>query len=92
MKKTLIILILLAPLVYAGQYKVSTTKEDDVRIEEAFGSILNLGHPAAQSDIEAAMYKWLEGQTHDYERRKNMATFTPPPLGSTPTPTPAAKK
>lgn len=75
---------MLAPLVYAGQYKVSTTKEDDVRIEEAFGSILNLGHPAAQSDIEAAMYKWLEGQTHDYERRKNMATFTPPPLGSTP--------
>jgi hypothetical protein len=74
--------MLVAPLAYAGQYKVSTSTADDPRIQEAFGSILQLGRPAKEGEIEKAMFDWLENQTHNYERGKNMATFSPPPLAS----------
>jgi len=76
---------------------------DSSRVEEAFGYILNLKdasgnrRPATTAEIETAIFDWVEGQTNDYERRKNMAEFTPPPFGSaknyhaSPTPTPAIK-
>jgi hypothetical protein len=59
------------------KYTVNVDSADDARIEEAFSNILNLGRPATPTDIEKAMFNWLEGQTHDYERRKNMSSFTP---------------
>jgi hypothetical protein len=76
---------------------------DMPRIKEAFGSILGLkdenGQPrsATVAEVEQAMYNWIVSSTGDYERRKNMAAFTPaPPSGGgakdrvavTPTPTP----
>jgi hypothetical protein len=60
--------------------------DDEPRIAEAYGSILNLkdlsGDPrsATPTEIETAIFNWLEGSTHDYERRENMSSFTPPPL------------
>ena len=60
------------------KYTVNIDTNDDPRMQEAFGDILSLGHPATPTDIEKAMFNWLEGQTHDYERRKNMTSFTPP--------------
>jgi len=72
---------------------------DVARVEEAFGDILKLRdeagnlRPATTSEIESAIFAWVEGQTHEYERRKNMAEFTPPPFGAAaryalPSPTP----
>ncbi len=53
---------------------------DEARITEAYGSILNLAQPATAEELQQAHIVWMNGQTHDYERRKNMQTFTPPPL------------
>jgi hypothetical protein len=79
--------------------------EDIPRMEEAFGSILGLRdasgqpRPANQAEIETATAQWVGQSIHDYERRKNMASFTPPPFtgtsklnGPTPVPTPTPKK
>jgi hypothetical protein len=61
---------------------------DATRVEEAYGSILGLknpdgtARPATTEEINAAVFDWLEGSTHDYERRKNMASYTPPPFGN----------
>lgn len=58
--------------------------DDAVRIEEAYGAILNLNDDTGQRrsatphEIEGAIFNWLEAQTHDYERRKDAAAFTPP--------------
>ena len=56
---------------------------EDPRIEEAFGSVLGKppGEPATQREIEEACYNWVEQTTHDYERRKDMSEFVPPPFG-----------
>lgn len=59
---------------------IDITPEDEPRVTEAFGSILNLQQPAAAADLQAACSQWMGNQTQDYERRKNMQTFTPPPL------------
>jgi hypothetical protein len=53
---------------------------DEPRMTEAFGSILGLGRPATAAEVTGAISVWLAGQTSDYEKRKNMAQFSPPPL------------
>jgi hypothetical protein len=59
---------------------------DIPRLEEAFGSILGLRdasgqpRPATQAEINTATAQWLGQSIHDYERRKDMAQFTPPPF------------
>jgi hypothetical protein len=67
----------------AGTYCVDVGN-DSTRVEEAFGSILNLGRPATTAEVESALFDWVEGQTHDYERRQNMASFTPAPFANNP--------
>jgi hypothetical protein len=68
------------------KYCVNIDDAEIPRIEEAYGSILNLkdelgnSRPATSTEIETAIFNWLEGSTHDYERRKNMNTFIPPPI------------
>ena len=84
------------------QVCVTIVPADQGRVTEAFGSILGLGRPATMQEISDATAQWLGSQTHDYERRKNMTTFTPPPFSegsgkmNAPTtaaaPTPKAKK
>lgn len=59
---------------------IEITTEDEPRVTEAFGSILNLPQPASAEDLQGACSQWMGDQTFDYERRKNMATFVPPPL------------
>jgi hypothetical protein len=60
--------------------------EEELRVTEAFGSILNLkdengnARPANQTDLQGACSSWMGNQTHDYERRKNQQQFVPPPL------------
>jgi hypothetical protein len=84
-------------------YCVDVGSAEQPRVEEAFGSILGLRNPdgtprpATGVEIEAAIFNWVEGSTHDYERRKNMSAFTPPPFGSAKnykltSPTPSPKK
>jgi hypothetical protein len=89
--KTITIILLLA-FALTGFAKAATLTIDiptaDVpRIQEAFGSIYNLGRPATQTDIENAVRAWLRDSTQDYERRKNMVQFSPPPVTFTPAPT-----
>ena len=62
---------------------------DVPRVTEAFGSILGLGRNATQVEVEKATKQWIIGSTQDYERRKNIVQFTPPPLEMQPTPTAA---
>jgi hypothetical protein len=92
MKIKLIILTLVLAActlrVNAVTYAVNIDLADQPRLEEAFGSILGLKdaqgnpRPATTSEIEAALAQWMGGQTSDYEKRKNMAQFTPPPFES----------
>jgi hypothetical protein len=67
-------------LAIAGTLTITTEPADDPRIAEAFGSILNLGRPATAVEVQGAVEVWIKGQTQDYEKRKNMAAFSPPPL------------
>lgn len=65
---------------------VTIVTADEPRIFEAFGSILNLRNaggqprPATAAEVEGAVEAWIKGQTTDYEKRKDMAAFSPPPL------------
>lgn len=60
--------------------------EDEPRVVEAFTSILQPKDEAGQPrtaeavDITGALVTWMNGQTSDYEKRKNMETFSPPPM------------
>jgi hypothetical protein len=65
-----------------------TSTNDVPRVSEAFGSIGNLGHPANMNEVSAITRQWIIQSTQDYERRKNMALFTPTPMEMQPTPTP----
>jgi hypothetical protein len=84
----LITLLGIAALLAAPPYIIQVTVPDaDVpRVEEAFGSILGLrdasGNPrsATSAEIDTATSQWVGQSTHDYERRKNQASFTPPPF------------
>ena len=111
--KALIILIIGTMTLFAaapaGTYCVDVGN-DVTRVEKAFGDILGLKdvsgnpRPATTAEIEAAIFNWVEGQTHDYERRANMTSFTPPPfintakyapkaaIAATPKPTATPKK
>lgn len=62
-----------------GTYCVDVAS-DYQRIQEAYGHILNLPGPATPAQMEAAIFNWLEQSTGDYERRKDMSAFTPPPF------------
>jgi len=91
--KTILIIILTAAAVFAGSYGWNTDPADDPRILAAFGSILNKGVdasgspiPATQREVSAAAMNWVNSQTQDYERRKNMTAYTPPPFVTSPTP------
>jgi hypothetical protein len=87
-----------------GRYCVDVGNDVN-RVETAYGSILGLHdaqgnpRPATTAEIETAIFDWVEGSTHDYERRQNMSSFNPPTFGaskkyhaSTPTPTPKKGK
>jgi hypothetical protein len=110
MKTTTItsILFVFATFALADTLTVTISPNDQQRTAAAFGEILNLtnagGQPraATNAEIEAAMGTWLQGQTQDYERRKNQKAFTPPPFqqgaakpaaakAATPTATPKKK-
>jgi hypothetical protein len=88
-------LSLIMVLALAGSSLADTTltivipTADEARMTEAFGSILNLGRPANAQEITGAISQWLAGQTTDYEKRKNMQAFSPPPLEFNGTPIPA---
>jgi len=88
--RTLLVLLLTAAALFAGSYGWNTDPVDDPRILEAFGSILGKFTPgqspvpATQREVSAAAMNWVNQQTADYERRKNMQAFTPPPFQSTP--------
>src|SRR5262245_63627425 len=96
MKLIRITLLLLATavVIYAGSYGWNTDPADDPRILEAFGSILGKHDaqgspiPATQREVSGAAMNWVNQQTNDYERRKNMAQYSPPPFVTSPTPSP----
>jgi hypothetical protein len=90
MKKIIITVILFGfiGVVQSATLSIDIPSADVPRIQEAFGYIYELGRPATQTDIENAVRRWLKDSTQDYERRKNMTQFTPPPVTFTPAPTP----
>src|SRR5215475_3873880 len=97
MKTRLILLLLLvAAAIYAGSYGWNTDPADDPRIQEAFGSILGKKDaagspiPATQRDVSAAAMNWVNQQTSDYEKRKNMQAYSPPPFATSPSPSATA--
>jgi hypothetical protein len=79
---------LLASVVLAATLTIDIPANDVPRVSEAFGSIYNLGHNADMNEVSLATRQWIINQTKDYERRKNMTAYTPPPLEMQPSPTP----
>ena len=79
---------------------ITIPDEDVTRVTEAYGNILNKrdaeGNPrdATPAEVDKAITDWLHQSTLDYERRKNMAAYSPPLFEgeptATPTPTPGA--
>ena len=65
---------------------VTIAPADYARVTEAFGSILGLKdaqgnpRPATVAEISDATGIWIGSQTQDFERRKNMTAYTPPPF------------
>jgi hypothetical protein len=88
MKTTIALTFLFAAAVQAATLTIDIPTADVARIQEAYGSIYNLGRPATQTDIENAVRQWLRDSTQDYERRRNQQQYTPPPVTFTPAPTP----
>ena len=90
----ILLLLIAAATVFAGSYGWNTDPADDPRICAAYGSILGLKdaagspRPATQREVSAAAMNWVNSSTSDYERRKNMAQFSPSPFATTPSPTP----
>jgi len=64
-----------------GALTVVIAPGDAPRVTEAFQYTLKLSHPPSDAEIEDAMAAWVNATTGDYERRKNMRDFSPPPLG-----------
>jgi hypothetical protein len=90
MKTIIIILTLLAAgVAFAADMTITIPTADLPRVQEAFGSILGLGRPANLQEMQRATTQWIHNSTLDYERRKNMAQYSPPPLEMVPSPTPA---
>jgi hypothetical protein len=88
--RTLIILLVTAAAALAATLTVDIPSNDVPRVSEAYGSIYNLGHNASMQEVSAATQKWIIEQTRDYERRKNMVQYSPPPMEMQPSPTPTA--
>lgn len=86
---TMALLIASAILVIAATLTIDIPAADVPRVSEAFGSIYNLGHDANMNEVSAATRKWIIDSTKDYERRKNQAQYTPPPMEMQPSPTPS---
>jgi|SRR5215472_360722 len=84
-----IIFCVLNIMIYAGSYGWNTDPSDDPRIQEAYGSILNLGRNATQREVSAAAMNWVASSTTDYERRKNLQQYSPTPFATSPTPVPS---
>lgn len=88
MKRTIQILILLsATVVFAGTVCFDIPSGAPTqRVATAFGSILNLTdasgnpRPATQQEVSNACSAYVQQTTQDYERRLNMAQFTPSPV------------
>lgn len=86
--RILLIILLTASAVLAATLTIDIPANDVPRVAEAFGSIYNLGHPASMNEVSYLTRQWIIQTTQDYERRKNMAAYTPPPLEMQPSPTP----
>jgi hypothetical protein len=95
--KTFLILLLTAATMIAAPLCYDIPTNTISRVQEAYGAVLNLkdanGNPriATQQEIADAAQHWTQQTTQDYERRKNMAQFSPAPVvppSPTPTPTP----
>jgi hypothetical protein len=86
--KTLIIILLTADATFAATMTIEVPDQDVPRILEAYGSINNLGRNATATEVQYAIQRWLRDSTQDYERRKDMAQYSPPPLNFSPTPAP----
>jgi hypothetical protein len=88
MKTKLILLILsTAPAMFAAIMSIEVPDADVPRILEAYGSIYNLKRNATPAEVQTMIQGWLQTSTLDYERRKNIVQFTPPPMNFSPTPT-----
>jgi hypothetical protein len=88
MKTKLILLILsTASAAFAAIMTIEVPDADVPRILEAYGSIYNLKRNATPAEVQTMIQSWLQTSTLDYERRKNMVQFTPPPMNFSPTPT-----
>jgi hypothetical protein len=90
MKTKLIILACVASTAFGADMTITIPTADVPRVQEAYGSILNLGRPANLAEVQRATTDWIHQSTVDYERRKNMVTFSPPPMAMQPSPSPTA--
>lgn len=90
LRTTIIILLAAASVALAATLTIDIPANDVPRVSEAFGSMFNLGHNANMNEVSYFTRQWIIQQTHDYERRKNMQQFTPPPMEMQPSPTPTA--
>jgi hypothetical protein len=90
MKTKLIILTFcFAVVAFAADMTITIPTADVPRVQEAYGHILNLGRPANLSEVQRATTQWIHNTTLDYERRKDIAQFSPPPLEMQPSPIPS---
>lgn len=78
--RTIIIILACAASVYGADLTITIPTADVPRVQEAYGSILNLGRPATTVEMQNAITAWIHQSTTDYERRKNMVTYSPPPM------------
>ena len=85
----LLTLIASASVAFGATMTIDVPDAQVPRVLEAYGSIYNLGRNATPAEVQVMIQGWLQNSTMDYERRKNMAQFTPSPVYSpTPTTTP----
>jgi hypothetical protein len=87
MKTIIILACVTASTALAATMTIDVPDAQVPRILEAYGSIYSLGRNATAAEVQVMIQGWLQSSTQDYERRKNMVQFTPPPVFS-PTPTP----
>lgn len=91
--KTKFAIILSSALVliyaWAADLTVTVPDQDIPRVQEAFGSMYNLGRPATVQEVSRSCQDYIHQSTLDYERRRNTYTYTPVPMHF-PTPTPTA--
>jgi hypothetical protein len=59
---------------------ITIAAADEVRVQEAFGFNLGLGHPAEQPEIADEISKWVESTTQNYERMQHNTSFVPDPI------------